>query len=239
MDLPGGTCHVWWAPRSAASERLTAVLSPAERERRLRFVREEDRDRYLVAHALTRIVLGAVSGTPPEELAFDVTCARCGGPHGKPRLPEGGLEFSISHSGDRIALAVAPGTPVGVDVERLIESRDLDGLAAAVLADGEGLGPDGTDRAAALTTYWTRKEAVLKTTGDGLSVAPRTLTVSAPGRPPALLSWPDGPHVHLYDLRPGPGHLACLGSLAPVRVVEKDGTELLARAAVPQEDQAS
>jgi phosphopantetheinyl transferase len=170
--LPAGTCHVWWAPRSAASERLAGVLGAEERARRLRYARSEDRDRYLVAHALARIVLGYLTATHPADLTFDALCVRCGGAHGKPRLHGGDLEFSISHSGERIALAVARGVPVGVNVERLVSGRDVDGLLASVLSDGESLGPDGADRAAALTAYWTRKEAVLKATGDGLSVSP-------------------------------------------------------------------
>jgi 4'-phosphopantetheinyl transferase len=137
------------------------------------------------------------------------------------------LEFSLSHSGDLTVVAVARGVAVGVDVERIVDEAGVDSLARGVLSGGEEL---GAERARDLTAYWTRKEAVLKTTGDGLSVSPRDVTVSGPGEPAALVGWKGRQEaITLYDLHPGPGHLGCLGARAAgLRVVELDGAPLLA-----------
>jgi 4'-phosphopantetheinyl transferase len=226
--LPDGTVQVWWAARQSAGEHLAAVLDEGERVRWRRFLQQADRERYLVTHALARLVLGGLTGVWPAALTFEATCVHCGGPHGKPRLPGSGLEFSLSHSGDRTVVAVTRGVPVGVDVEATIAKANVDTLCRAVLSEHERLGPD---RARDLTVYWTRKEAVLKTTGDGLTVSPRDLTVSAPGEPPALVAWKGRPEVvDLYDLNPGKDHLACLGALAAgLGVVELDAAPLLAR----------
>lgn len=223
MDLPDGVCRVWWASPAAAADHLVRLLDDAERDRHRRFLRPADRDLYLTAHALTRIVLGDHLGRAPAEVGLYAECARCGGPHGKPRLRDGDLEFSLSHSGDRVGVAVTRAIPVGLDVEQEVTGRDLDSLIAVVLSPGERAAD-----AREFTTYWTRKEAVLKTTGDGLSVPMTSLTVSPPGEPADLLSWPGGPAVALHDLSPGAGHLGCVGSLAPVTVEERDGTPLLA-----------
>ena len=81
--------------------------------------------------------------------------------------------------------------------------------------------------------YWTRKEALLKATGDGLRVAPAALTVTPPDAPPALVAWeataPLAAAAHLFDLSPGSGHVASLAVLGPrLGVVERDGDALLA-----------
>lgn len=54
----------------------------------------------------------------------------------------------------------------------------------------------------------------MKASGDGLRVAPSVLRVSAPGEPPRLLAWNGRAElvdrISLYELAPGPGHVACL-----------------------------
>lgn len=99
-----------------------------------------------------------------------------------------------------------------------------------------------------MAVWWTRKEAVLKATGDGLTVAPDRVHVSDPSRPAALLGWdhPTGPGpapgpgaapppLALHDLAPGPGYVACLAvfSTRPVEVQEADGDALLAAVRTP------
>lgn len=227
--LTEGACHVWWAtPSVAARPALVDLLDAPERERHQRFRRAEDRDRYLAAHALTRLVLAARLGAGPADLRFTAVCKHCGGPHGKPYVNGAReLEFSVTHSGDRVGVALALGVPVGLDVERVAGHRD--GLARAILADGESLGADH-DRD--LIRYWTRKEAAIKATADGLAVAPGKVHVSAPAEPAAVVSWPGGPErIALLDLAPGDSHLGCLAMLGPpLDVTEHDGTALLTSA---------
>ena len=236
--LRAGECQVWWA-RPAGTRELLALLDSGERCRCARFDRDDDRARYLAAHALARLVLAAHLGIPAPAITFQATCRQCGASdHGKPRLgiAGAGLDFSLAHSGARVALAVARDAAVGVDVERLNARRDFAALVPAVLSAAEQSAvaalPDGA-RAAAVLRYWTRKEALLKASGDGLRVAPAALTVTAPDAPPALVAWeaaaPLDAAAHLFDLSPGPGHVASLAILGPrLGVVERDGDELLA-----------
>ena len=57
-------------------------------------------------------------GIDPWRLRFDRRCAHCGeGRHGKPRLLDAPVEFSIAHASDRVLLAVCEQAPVEVDVE--------------------------------------------------------------------------------------------------------------------------
>jgi 4'-phosphopantetheinyl transferase len=227
--LAAGECQVWWADCSAANDRLLDLLEPAEIGRWERFRVPRARELFVVAHALARLVVGSRLGVPAADLRFDVTCPRCGQPHGKPRLT--GIELSISHSGEAVLVAVALGQAIGVDVEQLTARADE--LAGMVLGDTERAVLDALPedrRPAAFTRYWTRKEAVVKATGDGLTVPLDSVVVSGPDEEPVLLQWTAGPDtpVHLTDLAAPAGYLAALATLGGgLCVVEIDATELL------------
>lgn len=201
------------------------LLDPTERERRAWFRRDQDRDRFTVAAALLRLAVGRRLGVAAAEIEVDRTCPSCGQPHGAPRLPGRELFASISHSADRVAVAVAS-APVGVDVEQLVE-LDIRPLVDTVLHANERVGIDHAD---GFLTVWTRKEAVLKAIGDGLRRPMTEVTVSAPDQPAALLGIAGRPDViaQLQDLRPGHGYVGALALLGPGTVVrELDATQLL------------
>lgn len=217
------SCRVWWAAPvdPADAPALVDVLDDHERARMERFRRPADRARYLAAHALTRRALAVLLGRPAAGFVIDRTC-RCGEQHGKPRVP-GAPEFSLTHAGDLVGVAVHAG-PVGLDVERVRALPDLAGVAAHACSPAESV----TD-ADAFFRLWTRKEALLKTTGRGLSSPMADITLDGP----RVAGWtgagaPVEP-VWLVDLAPAPGHpaaVAGLGAAAP-RVVEEDGDALL------------
>jgi 4'-phosphopantetheinyl transferase len=232
-------CQIWWARPVDARPALDPLLKLAERDRRNRLVRKDDQDRLTVGAALTRLVLARHLRRPADQLRFDRTCCFCGAKHGKPQLvdEDGGLQFSVSHSGQRVAVAVVRGGIVGVDVEQESPDLEVDTLVPEVLSEEERvafrqLAP--RDRLRGLLTYWTRKEALLKATGDGLRVPMPTITVSGPDEPPLLRRWSGRlalpASVTLHALRPGSGHVASLAvlGLPTVRLHELDGQELLA-----------
>lgn len=224
--------EVWWASATDAADHLLAVLPPAERERHGAFVRQSDRDLYLAAHALTRLLVADRLGIAPDRITFDRTC-HCGADHGKPRLPGSGLETSLSHSGTRVAVALAA-DPVGVDVERVDRAVDVDAIRDTVLSEAEQRALDelpAEHRTTGFFTYWCRKEALLKATGDGLSAGPSKVSLSPPTAPPELLSWSGrpAPAVSFADLRPDAQHIGCVAALTatPISVTEHDGAALL------------
>jgi 4'-phosphopantetheinyl transferase len=220
---------VWWAAPVAPVDapHLLPLLDEHERERLGRFRRAADTARYLAAHALTRLVLADLLRTAAAELVFDRTC-RCGRPHGKPTLPGGGTHFSLTHAGDIVGLAVHAGGPVGLDVEQARELKDLPSMLQHVCSPAELTG-SGPLAPAAFFVAWTRKEALLKATGEGLSSPMNAITLG----PDGVRGWtgdgaPADP-VWLHDLQPAPGYpaaVAGLGEPAPA-VVEGDGNVLL------------
>lgn len=167
------------------------VLDAQERARLAALVRQEDRDRYVVAHlALRRLLGGALNVAPAEVEVLREPCAGCGGPHGRPVVREPGVHFSLSHAGDLVLLGFA-GVPVGVDVEEVPDAGAVAEMTSflhpreraelAALPAGE--------RPEAFARCWTRKEAYLKATGTGLVEDPSVTCVGAGGEPAELGDW--------------------------------------------------
>jgi 4'-phosphopantetheinyl transferase len=225
------TVEVWWARVRDARPELAADLDAAELSRLAAYAREEDKARFLLGAAVLRRVLGRRLGSAPADVVLSRKCPDCDRPHGK--VTADGMQLSVSHSGDLIAVAFHPSTAVGVDVELVNPRIDPDSLAAVSLAGSEAnqLGEFApVERALAFTKYWTRKEAVVKATGDGIRADLRKVIVSAPDQPAALLEW-SGHHgpVQLVDLPAGQDYAAALAFLSdePLDVRSMDAAPLL------------
>lgn len=202
-------CAVWWMAPCQVPVADVAMLDDIERHR-LRALRfEADRRRFLAAAALLRRVITREVGVPPHEVQIDRSCLSCGEPHGRPRVPGADLHVSVTHTADRVGVALTRVAPVGLDVE-WVGGRILRHVTEHVLAADEHAAD-----VAEFYRYWTRKEAVVKATGDGIGVGLTGVRVSAPHDPARLLSYPGVPHLRatLRDLTPGPGYLASVAVL--------------------------
>ena len=215
---------VWWARPGQVTAAHEALLDAVERGRREALRQPADRDRFTAAAALLRLVIAGETGLTPQGVPVRRTCERCGRPHGRPRIDGYDVHVSISHSGERVGVAVA-GAPVGVDVEQ-IRPVSLADLAPHTLGPDEPA-PDH----AGFFTYWARKESAVKATGDGLSVPLAQVRVSRPDQPARLLAYPGRPELvaTMHDLDAGAGYAAALTVLtaAPADVTEYDGGPLL------------
>jgi 4'-phosphopantetheinyl transferase len=210
-------CDVWWSAPVVATPRLVALLDDVERERYGSYRREIDQRRFLTGRTLIRTVAAERLGIDPSAVRLDASCFDCGKPHGKPRVVDGaGLEVSVSHSGSWVALAVTDGAPVGVDVEE-IRDAEVDSLAGIAFSAAEKATfaeVPAESRQAAFFTYWSRKEAVVKATGKGMSVPMSSLTLSRHDEPPRVVasesSEVDTAVVRMADLAVDSGYRACV-----------------------------
>lgn len=170
--------HFWWLTQP---ETVTAaaglVLSEDEQARAARFVYDRDRVRYINGRAMLRRVLGEAVGQDAADLVFEY------GRAGKPSLA-GGPQFNLSHTGDLACLAIHPDLPIGADVERI---KDIEhGVADRFFSSDEveelnALPADQWEQG--FFRCWTRKEAVVKLLGDGLSMPLDAFSVTlSPGR---------------------------------------------------------
>ena len=146
--------------------RLWPLLDASERERGVRFVFERHQRAHVVAHALKRLMLSAVTGAAPESWKFETGLA------GKPRVhPEGRPRFNIAHSERLVACAVSGELEVGVDVEPIKRKPGFE-TAQAQFAETEQrwiCSLPGSDQVDGFLRLWTLKEAFLKATGLGLA----------------------------------------------------------------------
>jgi 4'-phosphopantetheinyl transferase len=147
-------------------ERLSAVLTPVERDAPVR---------TRVARAAARIVLGNALGIDPGAVPISRRCEHCGhATHGRPVVgAEAPVAFNVSHSGELALIALLDQEArIGVDIETVRPRRRLDGLAERVLAPEEyAAWARLTDQDARLRMFldaWTRKEAYLKARGVGI-----------------------------------------------------------------------
>jgi 4'-phosphopantetheinyl transferase len=216
---------VWfWSLDVAASDlaAFTPFLSDDERVRAKRFIRREDRQRWIMARGRMRQILGLATGLAPEVLIFGAEA------HGRPVLinPTEALSFNLSHSANIAALAVSKHARVGVDVEFIRPLADDE--MSWPLSDAENDALDrfeGQAKRDAFFCFWTRKEAFIKAVGAGVSIPLGDFDVSAPGDgEPRLLRVANETQSvsdwRFAETRPVRGCLCALAVLAEGRSVE-------------------
>ncbi len=187
--LVKGTVHLWRIPLDAHAEpadREFPVLSEDERARAARFHFPKDRRAYVIAHAALRMILVLYTGGDPAAMRFEV------GRYGKPTLAGGlGPRFNLTHSGALAVVGLSSDRELGVDVEWLREMSDLESIAARYFTPTERvalLNFPPAERGRAFLDGWTRKEAVMKALGLGVSQPPESIEVSLEPRNAALRS---------------------------------------------------
>ena len=166
-----GLVRVWIVPVDLPPEaeaRCRDVLDDSERARAAAFLSQRDRRQYTVAHGALRILAGRALRVTPSALCWNP------GTYGKPALaaPWSGLSTSLSHSADLVAVAIAAGRAVGVDIQHLVPRLDVVAMSARFFPPAEAkyvaTGHDASVRAERFTRLWSRKEAVVKAAGGRL-----------------------------------------------------------------------
>ena len=214
--------HVWSANLDEFSHALSefsSVLSIEERTKAQRYKFPKDHDRFVIQRGLLRHLLSRYLPVSPAEHKFTR------GPRGKPELVAAPgavrLQFNVSHSCSMALYAFSQVVAVGVDIELIWPIEDLDNIARNFFAPCEAASLRtlfGTDKLEAFFNCWTRKEAILKATGQGISEGVDGVEVTlAPGEPAhvlrvrrnsrAALDW------SLHALQPADGYAAALAYL--------------------------
>jgi 4'-phosphopantetheinyl transferase len=219
LTLNNDEVHVWRAPLDVPElsvRSLWYLLAGDECQRAERYVFEKDRKHFVVARGLLRVLLGRYLGQDPQHLRFTY------GPHGKPALATdtGGdtLRFNVSHSYGLALYGVTRGREIGVDVEHIRPEVAQETIAEHFFSPREVTILRALPislQALAFFACWTRKEAYIKATGDGLALPLDQFDVSlAPGEPAALLrtAWDpqEAARWAMHDLAPAPDYRAAV-----------------------------
>ena len=219
LALPEDEVQVWRVDLEAIrgdESRWQAVLSSDESARASRFHSPADRQRYVATRALLRTILAGYLETDPKCVSFAYSQKKK--PSLAPAHVGNGVTFNISHSGGIALLAFARKREIGIDVEQVRYDFDVEAIARRFFSAREQEQLAAFPKEKQFDSFfrcWTRKEAYIKATGDGLSLPLHQFDVSiAPENGDALLSTrPDNSEAALWSLREisgGTGYVAAL-----------------------------
>ena len=216
MDLQSTEVHLYATRLDDCPDSSRAILSRDEKERARRFLFDTHRTRFIAGRAFLRTILGNYLQMSPTRLRFTYS------PQGKPALDQNltksDLCFNLAHSADLALLAVTRVGEIGVDVENIRPIPEASSLVSRFFSNREcqlfnGL-PDDL-KSPAFFNLWTRKEAWLKCTGEGIAHSLNLVEVSfLPHEPARLLSLPgsgqNAARWTLRELHPAPGFAAAV-----------------------------
>jgi 4'-phosphopantetheinyl transferase len=219
LALPEDEVHLWRADLEALRGdelRWQKLLSPDELTRSARFHFARDRQRFVASRALLRSILASYLAQNPNSLNFSYSKKEK--PFLGPADAAGNVTFNLSHSGGTALFAFTRGREIGVDVEQLRRDFDLEAIASRFFSTHEqsqlaALPAD--EKVEAFFRCWTRKEAYIKATGDGLSLPLSQFDVSLAAREKTALlaTRPDGSEAGHWLLREVPAGSGCVAAL--------------------------
>lgn len=162
-----GFIDVWYGDLLGPEEAEDASCLPANELQQIETISNDAaRRKQLASRSCLRKVLAYYLQTKCKEIPIRRT------EFGKPYLTEQGYFFNLSHSAERIAIAISDIGELGLDIERIRLRKSLPALArrcfaAEELSYWDGLADD--DRVRQFYRFWTAKEALVKATGRGLA----------------------------------------------------------------------
>jgi 4'-phosphopantetheinyl transferase len=143
-------------------QEFQALLSPEEQSRADRYARKQDRDRFVISKGSLRVILSKYTGIAPLGLQFDT------GMRKKPVVRNNQpVFFNVSHSSDWALIAIST-KEVGVDIEWINPNFNFTGIVQEYFSSAEAKHLAVHNSALAFFELWTRKEAFLKATGQGI-----------------------------------------------------------------------
>ncbi len=184
--------HIWRFYLNQASsqiQELAQLLSPEEQQRAKRFHFPKDSFRFTACRGMLRKILGTYLEVEPKQLQFSYE------ERGKPYLEGEQLHFNLSHSGDLALYAVTKNLSVGIDVEKIKVNKPVEEIAQRFFSKREQeiiKQLPIKEKKLAFYRAWTRKEAYLKATGEGLGGGLEEVEVSLLPEEPAQLINLDG-----------------------------------------------
>jgi len=149
-------------------DRMSQVLNPAETNRAARYLRDTDRNRFITSRSALRQILGSYLKQSPAAIEFKL------GDNQKPYI-DSPIRFNLSDSGDWILVAIAK-TEIGIDVEYIKPGFTYEGIIDTHFNAREAEYIEAGDKHNRFFKLWTRKEAILKATGVGLTEHLRSIT---------------------------------------------------------------
>jgi 4'-phosphopantetheinyl transferase len=152
-----------------------APLSDDERTRARAFRRHEDALRFATVRVALRAQLAGHLGRAAHAIRFTLDANR------RPHVADSGaIDFNVSHAGAHGLIAMSPYRRVGVDIEQHSDKFDWRSIESLTLDESEAAWIEHLDAAQQIAAFydaWVAKEALVKTTGVGITRGLQHLTV--------------------------------------------------------------
>lgn len=187
MQILDSEIHLWLIDQAVFSEdelrqECWEWLTKSEQKRYRRFYFDRHRKQLLLGRYLIRSVLSQYTECiAPAEWRFLEN--DYGKPFVDPDQNSNSLFFNLSHSGNRLVLAVARHEFIGVDIERSDKQRRVAKISDRFFSGEEVkdlLALDGDQQLNRFYELWTLKEAYIKACGLGLAIPLQQFSYSFP-----------------------------------------------------------
>lgn len=217
--LTAAEIHIWHATLDISESRLESLsktISGDEKQRAQRLYFERDRRHFITSRGILRTILGNYLGIGEGQVQF------CYAVNGKPTVQSSPchrtIHFNLSHSNGEALFAFTLSSQIGIDIEKIRYVLDMDQIAGRFFSLQERelfCSLPRAEKEEAFFCCWTRKEAFIKATGEGLARPMDSFTVPfIPGETSMFL------HIHsnslnpvqwsLHAFKPKPGYVAAL-----------------------------
>ena len=188
MRIEKPEIHLWQLEQadfelSSLQSECLAWLTESELERFQRFQFDRHRKQLLLGRVLMRLALSSYDRSIAAA-SWNFTHNQ----YGKPAISEAqnsaSLYFNLSHSAERVVLAVSRFPDIGVDIECARKPRRIEAIAQRYFSDKEAaqllILPED-QRQSRFYDLWTLKEAYIKACGMGLAIPLQHFSYGFPG----------------------------------------------------------
>ncbi len=199
------------------ANRYVHILHNDELARAARFHHPAHQVRYKTTHSVLRMLLASTTKINAENLRFVREH------HNKPSLTTdqgGSIAFNLSYTEGKSIVGIADGTAIGIDIEWSRRPIGIDDMLEACFSANEinYITSQQHGMRSRFFTLWTRKEAILKLTGEGIgehlpffevldgSCVAEKKTIG--GNPPD--------RIYLYSFHFGDGYVGCYATSEPL-----------------------
>lgn len=143
------------------------LLNEYEQEKSASFTRLNIKNKYIKTRAELRKVLSTYLNIEPRQIIIET------GEYGKPFLLKEPLFFNLSHTRNRLVIAVSNIGDIGVDIEQVIARKSLAALVKKCFSEEESVywhTLSEQQKTLMFYRFWVRKEAFVKAVGRGLAL---------------------------------------------------------------------